>query len=435
MSASPVTVKPNVQAAPEPPSRRRLWGGLVLLVLVLGSGGLWLWRSVISARQESERAARLQQLRRVKVRRGTLDIRVRVMGSLRARVFANVVAPRLSTPEGWREMTLIRLAGAGSHVTPGQTVAEFDGQATKDHLDDTRDGLNNRKNTLQLVKTRLDTEFLALLQQVDQARAAVEKARWDLKSIPVRSAIQADKFRLALEEAEATYRVRLNEVPWQMASQAAQQGVYEVSEQVEELHVKRHEGDLARLTIKSPVDGMVVLESTFRPGGQQQTVQTGDLLTPGTPFMRIIDTRTLQVEGTVNQAEVERFRMGQEANIRLDGMPDAKYRGRVYSLGVMATTPGRSQYYRRTIPIHVEVLNPDARLLPDLTASADIVVGRVENALLAPSEAVKEQSGQSYVMVETPHGVERRHVTRGRASATETVLTDGVNEGDVVVIE
>lgn len=406
-----------------------------MLAVVLGGGGLWIWRSVSAAKRASQQTARLQQMRHVKVRRGTLDVRVRVMGSLRASVFANVVAPRLTTPESWREMTLIRLADAGAHVTPGQIVAEFDGQATKDHLDDTRDGLNNRKNTLQLVKTRLDTEFLAVLQQVDQARAAVEKARWDLKSIQVRSAIQAEKFRLALEEAEATYRVRLNEVPWQMASQAAQQGIYEVSEQVEELHVKRHEGDLGRLTIKSPVDGMVVLQSTWRHGGQQQMVQTGDLLTPGTPFMRIIDTRTLQVEGTVNQSEVERFRMGQEASIRLDGMPDAEYRGRVYSIGVMATTPGRSQYYLRTIPIRVEVLNPDGRLLPDLTASADITVDRVENALLAPSEAVKDRDGQSYVLVETPRGVERRHVTRGRTSATETVLTDGVSEGDVVVIE
>jgi biotin carboxyl carrier protein len=435
MSARPLPNISKPSLEPEPPSSRRAWAGLLLFVAVVGCGGAWVWHSLSAGRQAAERAASLRTMRRFKVQRGNLNVDVRVTGTLSARVFANIVAPRLTGPESDREMTLIRLTESGTHVQAGEVVAEFDSQAAKDHLDDTRDGLNDRRNTVKLAKARLDTEFLALLQQLDQARAAMEKARWDLKSIPVRSAIQAEKFRLALEEAEATYRAQVNALPVQMASQAAQQGIYEVAQEVEELHVKRHENDLARLTIKAPVEGMVVLQSTFRPGGQQATVQKGDRMYPGSQFLRVIDTRTLQVEGTVNQSELERFRVGQPASIRLDGIPGAVYHGRIHAIGVLATTPGRQQYYLRTVPIRVEVLDPDARMLPDLTASADVRVETVENVLLAPSEAVKAQDGQSYVMVETPRGLERRGVTRGRASSTQTVLTAGVSEGDVVVIE
>lgn len=436
MSALPQPLTaPEVRTAPAaPPPDRRVAIALFAVLLIAVTGGFWIYRSLARNAAAEQQAQALRLARRVPVKRGNLEIRVRLQGTLRARVFANVVAPRLTIPENDRAMSLIRVSDSGSRVRRGDIVAEFDPQAAKDHLDDTRDGLHNRTNLLARTSAILDVSFLNILKSLDQARAKVDKARWDLKSIPVRSAIQAETFRLNVEEAEAEYQAALANVPLQLESQAAYQGIYEISEKIEKLHVARHEGDIRRLTVHSPVDGMVVLGYQHRHDGVQATVGTGDRFYPGSPILRIVDTSTLQVEGAVNQSEVEQFRIGQPARVRLDGYAGAEYAGRVRSIGVMASTPGRSQYYLRTIPIEVELLDGDDRLLPDLTASAEVVIDKVEDVLIAPSDAVREENGKPFVYVLKGQDTERRPVTVGRMSGTHTVIEEGVSEGDVLVV-
>lgn len=436
MSALPQTLPaPEVQPAPAPPPPdRRVAIALLAVLLVAVTGGFWIYRSVSRNAAAERQAQALSAARRVAVKRGNLEIRVRISGTLRARVFANVVAPRLTIPERDRAMSLIRVADSGSRVHRGDIVAEFDPQAAKDHLDDTRDLLHARTNLLVKRAALLDIEFLNILKAIDRARAKAEKARWDLKSIPVRSAIQAETFRLNAEEAEAEYQATLANLPLHLESQAAYQSIYEIAEEIDKLHVERHEGDLRRLTIPSPVDGMVVLGYQHRHDGVQATIGTGDRFHPGAPVLRVVDTSTLQVEGAINQSEVEQFRIGQPARVRLDGHAGAEYPGRVRSIGVMASTPGRSQFYLRTVPIEVELLDGDERLLPDLTASAEVLVDKVEDVLLAPSDAVREENGRPFVYVLKGQETERRPVTVGRMSGTHTVIEEGVNEGEVLVV-
>jgi RND family efflux transporter MFP subunit len=436
MSALPQPLPAReAQPAPAaPPPGRRLSLALLAVLLAAVTGGFWIYRAVVRNAAAGQRTQALLAARRVPVRRGNLEVRVRLQGTLRARVFANVVAPRLTIPENDRAMSLIRLAASGSRVRRGDVVAEFDPQAAKDHLDDTRDGLLARTNLLAKQSALIDIAFLDILKAIDNARAKVDKARWDLKSIPVRSAIQAETFRLNVEEAEAEYQAALASLPQQLASQAALQGIYEISEDIEKLHVARHENDIRRLTVHSPVDGMVVLGYQHRHDGVQATIGTGDRFYPGAPIMRIVDTSTLQLEGAINQAEVEQFRAGQPARVRLDAYAGAEYPGRVRSIGVMASAPGRSQFYLRTIPIEVELLESDDRLLPDLSASAEVVVDKVEDVLLAPSDAVREENGKAFVYVLKGQETERRPVTVGRMSGTHTVIEEGVSEGDVLVV-
>ena len=180
---------------------------------------------------------------------------------------------------------------------------------------------------------------------------------------------------------------------------------------------------------------MVVLGYQHRHDGVQATIGTGDRFHPGAPVLRVVDTSTLQVEGAINQSDVEQIRVGQPATVRLDGYTGAEYKGRVRSIGVLASTPGRAQYYLRTIPIEVELLDAGDALLPDLTASAEVLIDKVDDVLLAPSDAVKEENGQSFVYVLKGQATERRSVTVGRMSATHTVIEEGVAAGDVLVVD
>jgi len=390
-----------------------------------------LWLYLRSARETGAARTVLAATRTATIERGNLDVRLRVAGSTTATDFANITAPRLRGPEAG-PMVVLRLAEAGAMVKPGDVVLEFDPQSMKDHLDDTIDGLRDRQNDVAKRKVSNELQMENLRQSLRVAKAAVDKAALDYKTLDVRTDIDRELLRLALEEAQAAYKEMLAEVSLREQSLAADLRNAEISMRMEELHVERHENDLTKLVIRAPIPGMVVLQTMFRPGGDQVTVAVGDRMGPGQPVMKIINPEKMMVEGTVNQAEVTRLKIGQEAIIGLDAFPDASYRGKVYSIGAIGVGSRRENYYIRNIPVKVQIENPDRRVIPDLSAFANILTDRQENVLLAPASAVGEENGKQYVYVRTPKGFEKRAVQAGLTNGVQTAILEGLKEGDVV---
>ena len=123
-------------------------------------------------------------------------------------------------------------------------------------------------------------------------------------------------------EAEATLAQITQEVKLQKEVHAADIRGLELEVEKHRLHVERHMRDLERLKMASPVDGLVVMESLYRGGGQTEQVQVGDQVNPGTFFMRVVDLSAMVVSGVVNQVDSQLVRMGQKAEVRLDAYPE-----------------------------------------------------------------------------------------------------------------
>jgi hypothetical protein len=72
---------------------------------------------------------------------------------------------------------------------------------------------------------------------------------------------------------------------------------------------------------------------------------------------------------------------------------------------------------------------------PGMTATANIIYARQTDALLVPNRALHRQGRDQAVDVLTQDGkVESRVVTRGISNDQQTAITDGLNEGDQVVV-
>lgn len=420
--------------APLPPPERptgRSWRyGFILLILFGIAVSVWF----LTEQREQRAAKAAPAVRRHTVQRGSLQVRVRINGNTAARNFANVSAPLLRGPESDHPMTLMTLSPAGTLVRKGALVASFDPQQMSDHLDDTRDGLNNQENAVLKRQAELKLEQERLAQRLRAARGALEKAKLDLKTIEVRSAIRAESFRLAVEEAEALYRALQEEVRFQSESQRAALRMQEIVRDLEILHVKRHEQDLSRLRIFAPMDGLVVIEAQSRGSGDRMPYSQGDRMNPGTLFARIVNPKSMRVEATINQSEIEKFNVGQEATVYLDAFPGSAFRARLESIGALASREGRrEQFYVRTVPMVLQILDSDSRILPGLSAAADVLVKRVEDALLVPAGALAIENGKAFVQVETPQGTQRRPVSAGSSDGELIEIRTGLAEGEVLV--
>lgn len=381
--------------------------------------------------QEKGPAVPLAQLAPVKI--GKLVKSIRAGGQTAAVDFANISAPEVHARGLDRSLTIIKLAPAGASVKKGDVIAEFDATLLQDTLDDQRALVEVAEANLAKKVADLKVEWETFEQSLLVAKATRDKANLDLKTAEVKSDIEAEILKLASEEAEARYKQLQKDVATKRESERADIRLLELEVEDEKQDLVDLQADLNRFTIHAPRPGLVVLQSNFS-GGEMRQVSEGEQVRPGRSFMKVVDPTKMVVEATVNQTESENFAFGQEATIGLDAFPALKLSGKVAGLGALATGGWRENYYIRNIPIRVSIDKVDPRVIPDLSAFADVEVRSKENGLLVPRSALNYEGQKAFVMRSVGGKLQKVPVTVELTNATLAAVSGGLQEGDQVVM-
>lgn len=428
-SAAPAPQRANIEVVPPPGPSRRRWP-VALVVIVVLAAAAWYLRPQTQSRQ----AAAVAAVKTVKATRGPLQRTLRVTGSVVSRNFSNIVVPLAQAPET-RELILISLPPNGSVVKEGQVIAQIETQAVRDHLDDVQAQVRQVELDMRRLRANQQSRREAMEQSIRVAKANWEKAQEDMKAASVRSEIQREQLRLLLEEAELNYKQMQGELAMLDERQAAEWRIAEIGLEGQMRHRRRHEVDLERFSIKSPRDGQVVLRTINNRNGEQNQIRVGDEVGPGMAIAKVVDLASMQVEGTINQTESELVRLGQKAVIRFDAYPGLELDGKIEMVGMLAGSGRRVNYYVRRVPVRIAIDGTDPRVLPDLTASADVVVDESDDALLIPREAVQESKGKQVVLVKQGETIVSREVEIGGWSNTQVAVVAGLQPGEEVALQ
>src|SRR5437763_10346842 len=314
--APPRTPEPLITVAPPSPPKKpsslRIW---VLLALIVGGAGA-VYQFVAKAKAQS-RAVQSTAIRTAKVTSGPIQRVLRLTGSTSAKNFASVAAPMMRGPDAGRSLILIHVASSGAIVKKGEVVARIDAQAMIDHVDDLSATIQQADADIRRRKAEQAMTWENLQQDIRVAKANVEKAKLDLSASEVRTPVDAEILKLAAEEAEATYKEKLTDLPIQKNSFGSELRILELTKERHVRHRDRHKIDVERFTIQAPIDGLVVMQSIWR-GTEMGQIQMGDQISPGQPFMKIVDTNRMQVEGVVSQVESDEMQLGERAVVTFD---------------------------------------------------------------------------------------------------------------------
>ncbi len=429
--------KPEI-LAPKTPLHRKPWSwGVLLAVLILG--GLAFYYA-----QRSNPAVRLAAtpgVRSAVVHSGTLQRTIRVTGSTEAKHGVVLRAPYLRGSRGRGgsrdfQLELTKLADPGTRVKEGDIVAVFDNVNMRNRLDDVKaDRVDLQGRYKKLAADEL-AAYTTHQQKIRVARANVDIARLDLKTAPIRSAIQARQFALSLEEAQATYKSLSEQSKYYDASHDADLRSMQLQLDMTSLEEGRAQANLDRLTVRAPIDGLVVAQEIYRNGNPGQ-VRNGDELRSGQPFLGIVDVRSMAVEATINQADVTELRIGAPVQVGFDAYPRLKLPGIVRSIGAIAKTNGWRADYVAEVPLTIDIEHTDEKVIPSLSVSGDIVLATEEDAEIVPREAIFHDPGDDrpYAFVETPSGWEKRDVEVGLENNVAVGVRSGIKEGERVALE
>jgi HlyD family secretion protein len=173
------------------------------------------------------------------------------------------------------------------------------------------------------------------------------------------------------------------------------------------------ETDLSKAQIKSPIDG-VVLTRSVEPGyAVAATLQAVELLTLAT------DLRKLELQVSVDEADIGVVKPGQEAYFTVGAYPNKRFPATLKKVAYGATTTENVVTYTT----YLDVDNADMLLRPGMTASVTISTAHKDNALMVPNSAFRftpklQKSGSAVNFHDADAAAPRRREERqGRDAA------------------
>lgn len=233
---------------------------------------------------------------------------------------------------------------------------------------DFNDNVKKGQLLAKLDETPLKTQFAQSQSQVDQAQAQLtfQEATFNrMKPLFEKQLIAKSDYDQALYNYENS-----------LASLSIAKSALE-----------RSKVNLGYATITSPIDG-VVLNRAVEEG---QTV-AASFNTP-TLFTIVNDLTQMEVQTSVDEADIGKIQQGQRVEFTVDAYPDLKFEGIVSQVRLQPVTTNNVVTYI----VILNAPNPDKKLMPGMTASATLYVEEKSNTLKLSGKAVRFAPNTEYL--------------------------------------
>ncbi|MGE0097758.1 MAG: efflux RND transporter periplasmic adaptor subunit [Hydrogenophaga sp.] len=332
------------------------------LLLALAAGGGWWW----SQRQ----AQAAVQFRTAPIERGSLQASVSASGT---------VNPVSQVSVGTQVSGQVRAVYVdfNTEVKAGQLIAEIDPQTFEYRVRSAQADVDAARAAVQIATANAAS-----------SRANVSRAQTDLaeaKRAHVRNVSLVAQGFIAQSEADRT-NAAVNSAQESLHALEALVGVSQAQIQSSQANVAQREAalaqariDLSRTRITSPVNGIVIKRTVERGQTVAASLQAPEL------FVIARNLSDMQVDASVDEADVGRIRPGQKVSFTVEAFPGQRFEGEVRQVRKAATNVSNVVTYVAVVGF----ANHSGRLLPGMTASVRVVTDARENVLKVPNAALR----------------------------------------------
>ena len=201
---------------------------------------------------------------------------------------------------------------------------------------------------------------------------------------------------------------------------------YEANYIVAKTNYEKAASDVDDTIIKSPIDGYVIGKPT--PVGQ--TISSG-ISTPQV-IMSVATLDNMQIETLVDESDIGQVEVGQKVRFTVDAYSNETFSGRVRLVSRKAKTENNVIYYT----VYVSVDDAKGKLLPTMTARADIIVKEMSNVLTVPLNCINAEGKRRYVNLYDTKTKESRQIdvqTRMANDDRVAIVSDELKDGDTLL--
>jgi HlyD family secretion protein len=379
--------------------------------------------------------AKVEEFMTAKVERGDIRNTVSATGTLQAVTTVQVGSQVSGTIQAL-------YADFNSEVKKGQVIAQLDPAIFQAQVKQARANLKQARADLTDANARLSAakatvenlragvssasaNVAALKAQLDDA-ASLLKRQEELAERGIISQREFELARTSHQAAQARYNQASAQLDQARVSEqsSASAGLEQAQAQVElaEARVEQtsaalelSEVNLSHTTIRSPIDGVVVLRNV----DVGQTVAAS--LQAPTLFTIANDLTQMQVIANIDEADVGMINTNNRVNFTVDAFPGKGFRGTINQLRLNPQTVQNVVTYN----VVIDVKNPDLKLKPGMTANLTFYIAERKNALKVPNSALRfSPQGQTRKQI-------REALPEAERSSDFVSATDPVLEGQM----
>lgn len=260
------------------------------------------------------------------------------------------------------------------------------------------------------------------------------------KSAYTQAKLATAQAKSALAQAKSGYTQAKN-TPTSGAQSAARKGVSAAQKSVD---VAQNAIDKA--TLKAPLAGVVMYPTASSAAAaltgaasatsaasksNDNTPAKGSALSQGSPAFSVVDDKKLSFTAEIDEADIEKVKVGQQVKVTLDAFEGKTFEGQVLSIGDIAQTTSTGG----TVFLVEMALNQnDSALKLGMKGDSTIQVENVAAALTVPIEALFSEGGKDYVYVVKNDKLVKTNITAGTTTDTSVEILDGITEGQTVAL-
>lgn len=403
--------------------RSRVGAGIrtgVILLLLAGS---------VFALREFRLSRHALDLPTAQAHRGDFAILVRCRGELNARRSLQLAAP-LDVPD----LQIVWLAPEGSEVKRGQTVVRFD----PSHL---LQDLKEKGAALKQAQASLDQEIGQARITADQDKLDFENAVYQRERAKLEASKQAIVSSLDGQKSTIDFGLAEEKVKVQQATTL----LHKKSEEAKIASLRRlrdaalaevnlGKERLSQMEMKSPLDGVVNYVPNYSQGWMNaQPFKVGDHAFPGGVIAEIPDLSTLEMESKVDEVDRGRIHVGDTVLVHVDAFPEKTLSAKLTSISPLTEMSFNEWPPVRSFRAYARIEAPDPRLRPGMNAGADIVQGKIPNAISIPAKALFTVHEKPAVYVKK-QGIYVAVQVKVLARNPDEVAIDGIAAGTPVAL-
>jgi len=276
----------------------------------------------------------------------------------------------------------------------------------------------------------------------DRDRASIRSLRADL----IRADAQLKKDENFYFRQQKLYEEELIS-RGEMEDAKAQNDIAKASREAILYQIKQAEASLLstldmlnKTTYHSPIEGVI----TSLRVEEGEIAMIGTMNNPGTVLMTIADLSIMEVEVEVDETDVIGLELGQQADVRIDALPDQIIKGSLTEIGSSALQKTTTSQESKDFKAVITLIDPPPSLKPGLSASADIITAEKKavtvisiSAMILKEEedndsSQKEKSQEGVYLVQD-NRTKFQPVEKGIMGELLIEITSGLEDGQEVV--
>lgn len=362
------------------------------------------------------------------VQQGTFYLDMYEEGEIEAINSINLSSPNI--PWRYGNLKITQIVKDGTEVQAGDTVIVFDPSEVQKGVVDAESRLQMNMAELEKMEAQQQSELEDLKADYEVTRISQEISKIRFESAGYEANIKKKEIKLNLDKANIALGRAKEQIDNKIKIQKEDVRQKKLWIEQDKARLAEAHETLKKLYVVAPEPGIAIISRSWSSGNK---FQVGDQCWPGMPLIQLPDLNLLRANVKINEVDISKILNGLKVEIKPDAFSDSTFSGEVTSVANLAVNKDDKSKIK-VFPVEIRINETNEKLLPGLSVSCRIILGKIKNAMFIPLEAIRSEGDKYFVYKKTVSGYEKTMVEVGASNADYIVVTKGLVVKDKVAL-